>query len=63
MCLMCEEEALYRAFLDHLEKNAKAAKAGAAAKPAFTVDAPESEPTPAPMIVPPAGKTPRGEDE
>jgi hypothetical protein len=34
MCLACEEEAFYRAYLDHMEKKAKeAAAADSAAKP------------------------------
>jgi hypothetical protein len=40
MCLACEEEAFYRAYLDHMEKKAKEAAAaqGAEAVPAVCED-------------------------
>jgi hypothetical protein len=34
MCLACEEEAFYRAYLDHMAKKAKEAAAAEAAAPA-----------------------------
>jgi len=42
MCLACEEEAFYRAYLDHMEKKAKEAAAapeGAGTVPAVCEDA------------------------
>jgi hypothetical protein len=43
MCLACEEEAFYRAYLDHMEKKAKEAAAAEAANatPAVCDDAKE----------------------
>jgi len=42
MCLACEEEAFYRAYLDHMEKKAKKAAAeGAETIPAVCDDAKE----------------------
>jgi hypothetical protein len=43
MCLACEEEAFYRAYLDHMEKKAKEAAAAerAGAVPAVCDDAKE----------------------